>query len=75
MAKKKFELDDNLLRIASEYLGTSTAQETVTTALEHVASSAAALAWIETDASFDFSVLSDPNVTTPSWRRNPVLPS
>lgn len=73
MAKEEFDIDDNLLRIASEQLGTTTPQETVAAALEHVSRSAAALAWIESNSSFESSVLSDPEVTIASWRRNPEL--
>lgn len=68
MTKRLVDIDDDLLRIAQKHLETDTMKDTVNGALEWIARAAAALDYIESVESNDFSDLRDPEIMAQAWR-------
>lgn len=68
MARTVIDLDDDLLRRASELLGTRTKRETVNAALREVVARRARMAELDRLARGELPDLGDPDVMAQAWR-------
>jgi Arc/MetJ family transcription regulator len=68
MTKRLIDIDDDLLRVAKETLGTKTMKDTVNTALAEVVRAALRRHHAERLASMEGLDLDDPEVMADAWR-------